>query len=42
MDGLLERIQELETRTRGMERKLRTWRLAAVVIALAAWYLFIA
>ena len=42
MDGLLERIQHLETRTRGMERKLRTWRVAAVVIALlAAGYAFV-
>ncbi|MCI0684310.1 MAG: hypothetical protein L0Y71_19545 [Gemmataceae bacterium] len=42
MDGLLERIHELEQRTRRMEGKLRTWRLAAAVSALvAAGYVFV-
>lgn len=41
MDGLLERIHELEKRTRTMEGKLRTWRIAAVAaVLIAAGYLW--
>ena len=36
MDGLLDRIQQLENRTRRMEKKLTAWRLVALVIAVAA------
>lgn len=32
MDGLLDRIQELESRTRQMERLLLRWRLAALLV----------
>lgn len=42
MDGFLERIHELEQRTRRMEGKLRAWRVAAVVTALiAAGYIWV-
>lgn len=36
MDGLLDRIQELENRTRKMERQVRAWRALVFIIALGA------
>lgn len=36
MDGLLDRIHELETRTRKMEGQLRKWRFVALLGCLAA------
>jgi hypothetical protein len=36
MDELLNRIQQLEQRTRRMERRLHHWRLAALLIGVAA------
>ncbi|GEM_PF-6409740 len=36
MDGLLDRIQELELRTRKMERLLLRWRLVALLIGVGA------
>ena len=36
MDGLLERIAQLETRTRHMEGQLRKWRVLAFSIGVCA------
>ena len=36
MDGLLDRIQQLETRARKMERQLTKWRVAVVLVAICA------
>jgi hypothetical protein len=36
MDGLLDRIQELETRARKMEGQLRKWKLGALLAGIAA------
>jgi len=36
MDGMIDRIQELEQRTRKMERQLLTWRALSIFIGVAA------